>query len=103
MSDIRDEHNKRILINPSINISDMLHILGISFPDTSKGALAKKKRLFVYIRDYLEALKDYRYIDGYIFGKTKRCTKNTLFLCEQGGDNKTLEYNTVKIVYRNKI
>ena len=103
MSDIRDEHNKRILINPSINISDMLHILGISFPDTSKGALAKKKRLFVYIRDYLEALKDYRFIEGYIFGKTKRCTKNTLFLCEQGGDNKTLEFNTVKIVYRNKI
>jgi len=102
MSYVKDEVYRRKLINTSINLSKMLHELGVEFPETRKGDLAKKKRLFVYIRDYLESLKDYRYIEGYVFGKTKRCTRNTLFLYEKDEDNRLNEYNTVRIGYRNK-
>ena len=98
----KNEVYRRKLINTSINLSKMLHELGVEFPETRKGDLAKKKRLFVYIRDYLESLKDYRYIEGYVFGKTKRCTRNTLFLYEKDEDNRLNENNTVRIGYRSK-
>lgn len=43
-------------INWSINLSDMMYDLKISFPATEKGKLAKEKRLMRYIEDYLKAL-----------------------------------------------
>lgn len=102
MNYVRDESYGRKLINPGINLSNMLYELGVSFPNTPKGDLEKKKRLFEYTRDYLEALKDYKYIEGYTFGKTKRCPKNTLFLIEKAGNKGYNEYNTVSIDYKRK-
>lgn len=99
MSYVKDERyvEGRRLTRSNINLSNMLHELGVCFPNTPKGDMAKKKRLFIYIRDYLQSLKDNEYIGGFVFDKTKRCTRNTLFLYEKDENNSLHEYNTVRI------
>lgn len=99
MSYVKDERyvEGRRLTSSNINLSNMLHELGVCFPNTPKGDMAKKKRLFIYIRDYLQSLKDNEYIGGFVFDKTKRCTRNTLFLYEKDENNSLHEYNTVRI------
>ena len=105
------KERKAFRINKSINLDVMLHDLGI-FPDAQNKLLiskedpyakkkeqSKKERLFEYIRDYLEALKDYGFIKGFEFGKSKRC-KYKNYLYEIDNNKKLNEYNTVKIEYK---
>ena len=104
MSYVKDDRydGGRRLIRSNINLSNMLHELGVCFPNTPKGDMAKKKRLFIYIRDYLESLKDKEYIADFVFDKTKRCARNTLFLYEKDENNDLHEYNTVRIGFKNR-
>ncbi len=82
--------------NWSINLSEMMISLNISFPASKKGEIAKKKRLLRYVEDYLKALKDYKYIYDYKFDTTKRVTGRTIFLY---GSSVEQKYNRVNIIY----
>lgn len=84
-------------INWSINLSDMMYDLKISFPATVKGKLAKEKRLMRYIEDYLKALVDCKYIKTYKFDNTKRAYAKTIFLQDASGK----KYNRVNVIYFN--